>query len=144
VALIKANIESMPAHTMQCFQLPSATNTQIDRISRNFFWQKSGDSKGLPMVSWDKICRPKKAGGLGLRKMEAVNSAFLSKLTWKLFHDQSLWIEQMKTKYSINELFFEVACAKYDSWGWKCILRNRHQFRNGIRWKVGDGTSIHF
>ena len=37
MALIQANIESMPAHTMQYFQLPSATNKQIDRISRNFF-----------------------------------------------------------------------------------------------------------
>jgi len=105
VALIQANIESMPVHTMQCFQLPSATTSQIDRISRNFFWQKLGDNKGLPMVSWDKVCRPKKAGGLGLRKMAAVNSAFLSKLTWKLFHSQSLWVDQMKAKYSINEFF---------------------------------------
>ena len=37
VALIQANIESMPAHTMQCFQLPLATSKQIDKISRNFF-----------------------------------------------------------------------------------------------------------
>ena len=37
-------------------------------------------------------------------------------MTWKLFHDQSLWAEQMKAKYSINEHFFEVDCAKYDSW----------------------------
>jgi len=50
----------------------------------------------------------------------------------------------MKAKYSINEFFFEVAGAKGDSWAWKCILRNRHQFRKGIRWKVGDGTDIHF
>ena len=71
VALIPANIQSMLVHTMQCFQLPSATHKQIDRISRNFFWQKSNDSNGLPMVSWDKICRPKKSGGLRLRKMEA-------------------------------------------------------------------------
>jgi len=116
VALIQANIESMPAHTMKCFQLSNATTKQIDKISRNFFWQKSGDSTGLPMVSWDKICRPKKSGGLRLRKVEAVNSAFNSKLIWKLFHDQSFWVEQMKAKYSINERFFEVDCAKYDSW----------------------------
>ena len=87
MALIQANIESMPAHTMQCFQLPTGTTKQIDKISRTFFWQKSRDSSGLPMVAWDKICRPKKSGGLGLRKMEAVNSAFISKLTWKLFHE---------------------------------------------------------
>ena len=24
------------------------------------------------------------------------------------------------------------------------VLRKRHQFRKGIRWKVGDGTRIHF
>jgi len=81
VVLIQANLESLPAHTMQCFQLPQTTARDVDKICRNFFWKKSDVNNGLPMVSWDKICRPKKAGGLGLRKMEAVNSAFLSKLT---------------------------------------------------------------
>ena len=78
---------------MQCFQLPKETSRQIDKISRDFFWKKSHENKGMHMVSWDKICQPKKAGGLGLRKMEAVNSAFLSKLTWKVFHDHGLWVK---------------------------------------------------
>ena len=69
------------------------------------------------MVSWDKICHPKKSGGLGLRKMEAITSAFLSKLTWKLFHDHSLWVEQMSTKYPINENFFIAKPKQSDSWG---------------------------
>jgi len=109
VALIQANLESMLAHTMQCFQLPKTTARNINRISRNFFWQNYDDCKGLPLISWDKICRPKKAGVLGLRKMEPVNSAFLSKLIWKLFHGQSLWVEQMKAKYSINEDFSNIS-----------------------------------
>ena len=82
VALIQTNVESMPAHIMQWFQLPCTTSRQIDKISRDFFWNKSNSIKGLPIVSWDKI--------YGHRKMEAINSAFLSKLTWKLFHDHSL------------------------------------------------------
>jgi len=64
------------------------------------------------MISWDKICQPKKMGGLGLRKMAAVNSAFLSKLTWKLFQGHSLWVDQMKAKYSINEFFSKLAVLK--------------------------------
>jgi len=64
------------------------------------------------MISWDKICRPKKMGDLGLRKMAAVNSAFLSKLTWKLFHDHSLWVDQMKAKYSINEFFSKLVVPR--------------------------------
>jgi len=116
VALIQTNVESMPAHTMQCFQLPCTTSRQIDKISREFFWKKSTSLRGLPMVSWDKICRPKKSGGLGLRKMEAINSTFLSKLTWKLFHDHSLWAEQMCAKYPVNENFFGVDPKQSDSW----------------------------
>jgi len=144
VALIQANLESVPAHTMQCFQIPLSMAREVDRICRNFFWKKADCNNGLSMVSWDKICRPKKFGGLGLRKMEAVNSAFLSKLTWKLFHDKSLWVEQMKVKYSIAEDFFIIKSRYSDSWVWKCLLRNCNQFRKGVRWKVGDGTKIHF
>ena len=51
VALIQANIESMPAHTMQCFQLPKETNRLIDKISRDFFLKKTNDNKGLPISS---------------------------------------------------------------------------------------------
>jgi len=50
----------------------------------------------------------------------------------------------MHAKYSINEHFFKVEPRQSDSWPWKCILRNRHQFWKGIRWKVGDGTKINF
>ena len=75
----------MLAHTMQCFQLPSSTSKKIDKISRDFFWKKSDKDKGFPMVSLDKICPPQMVGGLDLRKLEAVNSAFLSKLILETF-----------------------------------------------------------
>jgi len=57
--LIQSHLESLPAHTMQCFKLPSAVATNIDRVSREFFWKKNNTEKGLPLVAWDKICRPK-------------------------------------------------------------------------------------
>jgi len=133
VALIQANVESMPAHTLQCFQLPRDTNQQIDKISRDLFSKKSNKNKGLPTISWYKICRPNKAGGLGLRKMEAVNSASVSKLTWKLFYNQGLWVEQMQAKYQLDEVFFVIKPKKMDSWVWKCILKDQQQFRKGVR-----------
>ena len=67
------------------------------------------------MVSWDKICRVKKVGGLDLRKIEPINSAFLSKLMWKLFYNQSLWVEQMQAKYQLDENLFAVELKKMDS-----------------------------
>jgi len=38
--------------------------------------------------------------------MAAVNTAFLSKLTWKLFYGQSLRVEQMHAKYQLDEKKF--------------------------------------
>ena len=96
------------------------------------------------MVSWDKVCRPKGAGGLGLQKMAAVGSAFLSKLSWKLFNDQGLWVDQMQAKYHLDEHFFTINPKPLDSWVWRCILRYRKQFRKGLRWKVGNGLNINF
>ena len=71
--LIQSHLESVPAHTMQCFQLPSVVTNNIDRISREFFWKNSTTDKGLPLVAWNKICRPKQIGGIGLRKAAAIN-----------------------------------------------------------------------
>ena len=52
------------------------------------------------MIAWDTICRPKSAGGLGLRKTEAVNAAFQCKLAWRLLHEpSSLWVDLMRYKY---------------------------------------------
>jgi len=50
----------------------------------------------------------------------------------------------MLAKYPVNGNFFSALPRKPDSWMWKCILRDHHRFRKGIRWKVGDGTNIKF
>jgi len=97
--LIQSHLESLPAYTMQCFQLPSAVANNIDRVNREFFWKKNSTEKGLPLVAWDKICRPKQNGGMGLRKTAAVNQAFQSKLIWKIFTNQdSMWVRIMCKK----------------------------------------------
>ena len=50
----------------------------------------------------------------------------------------------MCAKYPINEKLFGAEPKPYDSWAWKCILKNRSVFRKGIRWKVGSGMNINF
>jgi len=98
--LIQSHLESLPAHTMQCFQLPSVVANNIDRISREFFWKKHNTEKGLPLVAWNKICRLKQNGGIGLRKTAAINQAYQSKLAWKIFTNQnSMWVRLMRNKY---------------------------------------------
>ena len=65
----------------------------MDRINREFLWKKNNMDKGLPLIAWDKICMPKSKGGIGLRKTEAVNTAFQCKLAWKILtNNDSVWV----------------------------------------------------
>ena len=38
--LIQSHLETLPAHTMQCFRLPSTISNNIDQVSREFFLEK--------------------------------------------------------------------------------------------------------
>jgi len=40
VVLIQSNLESLPAHTMQCHQLPHRITDQLDRLHCDFFLEK--------------------------------------------------------------------------------------------------------
>jgi len=64
--LIQSRLESLPAHTMQCFELPSS----LDKCNREFFWKKSNTDKGLPLISWDKVCCLKAEAGWGCGKQK--------------------------------------------------------------------------
>ena len=100
IVLIQSHLESLPAHTMQCFQLPNTIATQIDRLNREFFWKKNNTDKGLPLVACDRIFRPKDRGGIGLCKTTAVNTAFQCKLAWKvLTNNESMWVRIMRNKF---------------------------------------------
>ena len=63
---------------MQAFMLPASIHNELDKINRNFFWNKGPNYH--PLISWDKICKPKALGGTGIRKAENMNKALQMKL----------------------------------------------------------------
>jgi len=145
MVLIQSHLESLPAHTMQCFELPKSTARTMDRVNRDFFWKRNSPNQGMPMVAWDSICSPKYAGGLGLRKTEAVNTAFQCKLAWRIMcNTHSLWVDVMRSKYLKHTSFLECAVKASDSPVWKSIMRSRTLLLKGIRWRIGNGSRIKF
>ena len=131
--LIQSHMESLSAHTMQCFQLPNRMATKIDRLNREFFWNKNDTDKGLLLVAWDRACRPKDRGGLGLRKTVAINIAFQCKLAWKvLTNNGSMWVRLMHTKYLQNQEFFCVKFKQGYSNVWRNIMKCKALTRQGM------------
>jgi len=143
--LIQSHLESLPAHTMQCFQLPLSVTTKVDRLNREFFWKKNNSEQGLPMVAWDKVCTPKNLGGLGLRKMAAVNCAFQCKLAWKILAGKdSLWTSVMRAKYLRGHPFLAASAKPGDSTVWRTLTKCQDLIRQGMVWTIGDGKDISF
>jgi hypothetical protein len=54
-------------------------------------------------VAWDKVCRPKSKGDLGLQEPHVTNEAYGAKLWWRWVKDKYVpWENLSKAKYAPN------------------------------------------
>ncbi|CAL9006319.1 unnamed protein product [Prunus brigantina] len=75
-------------------KLPIFVCDRLDQLNRNFLWGHTADKATIHLVNWETSCKPKIAGGLGIKKMAWMNQALLAKSGWRLLqHEQGLWAE---------------------------------------------------
>lgn len=79
--LIQSTLNSIPIITMQSDMLPVAV---CDRLAQCNGKNGEADNSHGHLLSWERLCRPKGNGGLGLRKARNSNVAFLAKTGCKL------------------------------------------------------------
>lgn len=92
--LLKTVAMALPSYYMSDFLLPKHVCKRIDTKMKNFWWGFDGLSQRFHPKAWDNIYKPKECGGLGLRRMEELNKAFVAKLGWEMVVNRgSLWVE---------------------------------------------------
>lgn len=82
--LVKAVASAMQSYVMQTFLLPKALCDRMDSVVRRFWWGFKDHSRHLYLKAWDAICSSKSTGGLSFTKFHDMNSAFITKLAWRL------------------------------------------------------------
>ncbi|CAJ2627607.1 unnamed protein product [Trifolium pratense] len=108
MTLVKSVLNSIPNYYMQVAWLPQSTCDSIDRMARNFLW-KGTSNKGIHLVGWDKITKPKKLGGLGIRKAREANTYLLGKLVWSMHQNcDTLWVQVLRHKYLNDDMFLTI------------------------------------
>lgn len=66
----------------------------MDNICRDYLWGSTEDRKKLALVAWERICFPKKFGGLNVKGSKLWNVAFVGKLLWQLLNNKEvLWVK---------------------------------------------------
>lgn len=97
--LVQSNLEALPTYVCSSSLLPHSIANSIDNM-HIIFWRQQEDKNAIPLISWEKICKPKSKGGLGLKETMALNKAFIAKLGWKILNDNdNLWVNIMRQKY---------------------------------------------
>lgn len=110
-------------YTMQTTKLPASVSKEIDALNRNFLWGGSEDRRRVALVKWETMFRPKKAGGLGLRKTSDMNKALFAKLGWKIESgDEGLSTKVIRAKHLKGTSLFEVTKQPVASHTWRSIL----------------------
>ncbi|CAN6715719.1 unnamed protein product [Malus baccata var. baccata] len=141
--LVKSVAMALPNFAMSCFRLPIGVCRDVERAIRNYWWRGNDQRKGIHWISWDRLTKQKKAGGMGFKDIQCVNLALLAKIGWRIIlNPMSLLASVMKDKYFPGKTFGEAPKGKNTSWGWKGLLEARKVLDLGLRWQVGNGKSI--
>ncbi|KAL9689687.1 hypothetical protein QQ045_010076 [Rhodiola kirilowii] len=130
VVLVNAVLSTISMHVVASLPVPKATLSRIQSIMANFIWD-SGGSKMRHWLSWDKWCRDKGAGGLGVRSLSDVQLAFRGKLAWNFLYSESLWAKFMRGKYQIGSK---------GSVFWNSFNHLIPTIEAQCKWSLGKGT----
>ncbi|XP_049346442.1 uncharacterized protein LOC125810992 [Solanum verrucosum] len=58
------------------------------QICRNFLWGSSAAKRKIALVSWEKVCFPKRQGGLNIKGSNNWNIASVSQLIWQIIENK--------------------------------------------------------
>lgn len=142
--LIKSVIQAIPSYVSSIFLLPISLCEEIERLMNKFWWLSNMEkSSGIRWLAWDKMCSPKKFGGMGFKQIKEFNIALLGKQIWRLLTVPHSFVARMlKARYFPACSVLNAGLGNNPSYVWRSVLAARDPIISGSIIKVGDGTSI--
>lgn len=144
ITLVKSFTSSMALYPMQHDRLPSGVTSDIEKAQRSFIWGEQEGSKKRHAINWNQLCKPKDVGGLGIRNLQLMNDAFLSKILWRMHVEPtSLWAQVLLGKYGRSSNIEHGLISKHrDSKLWKELAKLWVSFHTHIQYEgLEDGSN---
>lgn len=141
--LIKAIAQAIPTYAMSCFDLTKILCDDIGKMICRYWWSQQENENKMHWLSWDLLCSRKEKRGLGYRDLHLFNLAMLARQGWRLLmNPDSLCAQVLRAKYYQNGELLKVVEKKGISYSWRSIVRGIQTLKEGIIWRVGDGSQI--
>jgi hypothetical protein len=120
------------------FLPPKTTLKKMDKARRKKFWQGGQLKNKYHLVRWEKNCKSKKKGGLGIKNLRKVNISLLCKWWWMLEKEEGLWQEIVRKKYVKQTPICLIPKRINDSALWKDLMKVRHIYLRDREYRVGE------
>ncbi|GKU94281.1 hypothetical protein SLEP1_g7800 [Rubroshorea leprosula] len=155
ITLINSVLSSLPVFLMSTYAIPKSIIHTIDKLRRSFLWGGKGDEKKIYCIGWDKVCKKKEEGGLGVRDLRKFNLALMGKWWGRLAENgEGMWKKIIGAKYGkggghwqdwikesreVGSAWWRDVCGinamDGESIGW---------LKEGFRVKIGEGNTVSF
>lgn len=112
----------------QTIIIPKAVLKEINDICRNFLWTGKANDCKPGAVAWDKLCNPKKEGGLGFRNIMLWNLAAVNKLAWDIAQKKdNMWVKWVNAVYIREADWGSYEAPNSASWAWKFVCKAKNE-----------------
>lgn len=146
ITLAKTTISSLACYSMQTAKIPRTICDNIDKKTRRFIWGGSDEKRKIHLLSWETLQLPRNQGGVGLRSARQANSAFLTKLGWRVLTEpNALWSRVLRYKYCKGRCDIDMFTPTSTmSNVWRGITENAQWLRKGTSTAIGNGKKTLF
>ncbi|XP_059077196.1 uncharacterized protein LOC131876295 [Cryptomeria japonica] len=148
MVLLKTVVQSLPIYRCCVQAPPSAFVREFDALSRQFLWSGNLLSSKWSLVKWESVCRPKHAGGLGLRSMALAVTALAAKLYWRWCNNQDQdWAKILAHKYLPGVDCLDVPRLHLLGKGsciWDTLKKGAQLIKEGLFWICNRGSEALF
>ncbi|XP_058783955.1 uncharacterized protein LOC131658705 [Vicia villosa] len=156
VCLINAVLNALPIYSLSFYKAPSKVLNEITAIQRKFLWSGSDFKRSINWVSWEIVCKPIDEGGLGVKNVEVLNVALLSKWKWRILTEENdVWKGILETRYGNvrrKVLIGDISVIKNsDSIWWRDLIISDNfelllfqNFTGAVKCNIRDGQDVPF
>lgn len=146
ITLAKSTVNTLAFYLMQTEKIPRSVCDNIDKKTRRFIWRGNEEKKGTHLIAWEMLQRPSEQGGIEIRSARQANSAFLTKLGWRVLTEpQALWSRVLRAKHCKGRCDVDMFNPKPNmSNVWNGITENAKLLGEGTRIAVGNGARTLF